>query len=68
VDDGGDAAGDGVFDELDEWRVSAAGELLQQVPPVTLVFDLYGMVRVGDPFVGECLGERGSGFAGRCRA
>ena len=40
MDDGGDAAGDGVFDELDEWSVRASGELLQQVPDAALVFDL----------------------------
>ncbi len=36
VDDGGDAAGDGVLDELDERGVLAAGELAQQVPHVAL--------------------------------
>ncbi len=41
VDDGGDGAGDGVFDELDERGVLAAGELAQKIPHVGLAFDVW---------------------------
>ena len=39
VDEGGDAAGDGVLDELDQRGVLAAGELAQQVSHVALTLD-----------------------------